>query len=103
NVLKALAAASQWAGRVPLAGAWDVAGALAVHIRAVPGVQQVECAGSFRRRKETVGDLDLLVTGGSPETVMEAFTKHGDVAEALGHGETKSSVRLRNGLQVDLR
>ena len=103
NVLKALAAASQWVGRVPLAGAWAVAGALAEHIRALPGVEQVECAGSFRRRKESVGDLDLLVTGGSAETVMEAFTKHGDVVEILGRGETKSSVRLRNGLQVDLR
>ena len=103
NVLKALAAASQWVGRVPLAGAWAVAGTLAEHIRALPGVEQVECAGSFRRRKESVGDLDLLVTGGSAETVMEAFTKHGDVVEILGRGETKSSVRLRNGLQVDLR
>src|SRR5206468_11219514 len=93
---KALAAASQWVGRVPLAGAWAVAGTLAEHIRALPGVEQVECAGSFRRRKESVGDLDLLVTGGSAETVMEAFTKHGDVVEILGRGETKSSVRLRN-------
>jgi DNA polymerase (family 10) len=103
NVLKALATASQWSGRTLLGGAWPVALALAEHIRKVPGVHQVENAGSFRRRKETVGDLDLLVTGGSPAKVMQAFTTYPDVAEVLGQGETKSSVRLRNGLQVDLR
>jgi len=103
NVLKAIAAASQWTGRILLGGAWPVAHALAAHVRKVPGVQQVEIAGSFRRRKETVGDLDLLVSGGSADEVMRAFTTQSDVAEVLGHGETKSSVRLRNGLQVDLR
>lgn len=103
NVLKALAAASQLSGRMLLAGAWPVAHRLTEHIRQVPGVQQIETAGSFRRRKETVGDLDLLVTGGSSDQVMRAFTTHPDVADVLGQGETKSSVRLRNGLQVDLR
>jgi DNA polymerase (family X) len=103
NVLKALASASQWSGRMLLGGAWPVAQALADHVRAVPGVRRVEIAGSFRRRKETIGDLDLLVCGGRPEAVMKAFATHGDVVEVLGQGETKSSVRLRNGLQVDLR
>jgi DNA polymerase (family 10) len=103
NVLKALATANAWAGRMLLAGVWPVAQALADHIRAVPGVEQVELAGSFRRRKETVGDLDLLVCGGHPDRVMEAFIHQTDVAEVLGRGDTKSSVRLANGLQVDLR
>ena len=103
NVLKALATASQWAGRVLLAGAWPLAHAIAGHVGMVPGVERVEIAGSFRRRKETVGDLDLLVCGGRAEAVMKAFVSHGDVVEVLGHGETRSSVRMRNGLQVDLR
>ena len=103
NVLKALASARQWEGRMPLAGAWSVAHAIAGHVARVPGVDQVEIAGSFRRRKETVGDLDVLVCGGRSSDVMEAFVTQPDVAEVLGHGETKSSVRLRNGLQVDLR
>src|SRR5580765_7328226 len=64
NVLKAIAAASQWAGRMLLASVWPVAMELAEHVRRVSGVIQVELAGSFRRRKETVGDLDLLVSGG---------------------------------------
>jgi DNA polymerase (family 10) len=69
----------------------------------VKGVNTVEIAGSFRRRKETIGDIDLLATGGKAEAVMKAFVSHPDVAEILGEGETKSSVRLRSDLQVDLR
>ncbi len=103
NVLKALATAEQWAGRMLLADAWPLAHALAERVAAVKGVKQAELAGSFRRRKETVGDLDLLVTGGDPERVMSAFAEHASVAEVLGRGETKCSVRLREGLQVDLR
>ena len=103
NVLKSLATASQWSGRILLAGAWPLAHAIADRVRAHKGVAQVELAGSFRRRKETVGDLDLLVTGGNAESVMQAFTTHESVVDVLARGETKSSVRLQNGLQVDLR
>ncbi len=103
NVLKALATAGQWAGRMLLARAWPIAHALAEQVRAVRGVKQVELAGSFRRRRETVGDLDLLVTGGDPERVMGAFAEHASVADVLARGETKCSVRVKDGLQVDLR
>jgi DNA polymerase (family 10) len=103
NVLKALATAAQWSGRVLLATAWPLAHALADRVRALPGVTQVELAGSFRRRRETVGDLDLLVCGGSAEQIMHAFTTHESVADVLGQGDTKSSVRLTSGLQADLR
>jgi len=103
NVLKALATASQWSGRMLLAAAWPTAHEIADHVRRVRRVKQVDLAGSFRRRKETVGDLDVLVCGGEPEDVMKAFTSHPSVADVLGRGETKSSVRLANGLQVDLR
>ncbi len=103
KILQSLAVASQFTGRILLAGAWPVAHELADALRALPGVRKVEIAGSFRRRKETVGDLDLLVSGGKPEAVMEAFVKRTNVLEVLGQGETKSSVRLANGLQVDLR
>jgi len=103
NVLKALAKASQWSGRMLLGDAWPIAHAIAERIRKVQGVRQVELAGSFRRRKETIGDLDLLVAGGDAEQVMQAFTSHDSVADVLGRGDTKSSVKLNNGLQVDLR
>ncbi len=106
NVLKALeaiAAAPEPAGRMLIHAVWPVAHALAEAIAAVPGVERVEIAGSFRRRRETIGDLDLLVCGGAADSVMGAFTRHAYVAEVLGRGDTKSSVRLGNGLQVDLR
>lgn len=69
----------------------------------VPGVSKVEVAGSFRRGKETVGDLDILVVSGKPVLVMDRFTALPDVAEVLAKGKTKSTIRFRNGLQVDLR
>lgn len=103
RVLQSIANASDWSGRILLAGAWDVAHRLAESIRAVPGVARVENAGSFRRRRETVGDLDLLVCGGDAAAVMQTFVTHSLVVEVLGRGETKSSVRLGSGLQVDLR
>jgi DNA polymerase (family 10) len=105
NILKALASAAAMPdiGRVLLAGAWQAAHEIAARIRKVPGVEQVEIAGSFRRRRETLGDLDVLACGGETDAVMSAFTTHGDVAAVLGRGDTKSSVRLANGLQVDLR
>jgi DNA polymerase (family 10) len=103
KVLQSLAVAEQEGGRTLLAGVWPVAEALATVLEKVQGVRRVEIAGSFRRRRETVGDLDLLVVGGAPESVMDAFTTHPQVIEVLGRGETKSSVRLASGLQVDLR
>ena len=66
------------------------------------GATRVEAVGSFRRRRESVGDLDLIVLGDA-RALSEAFVAHPDVKEVLGHGEAKSSVVLASGLQVDLR
>jgi DNA polymerase (family 10) len=103
KVLQSLAIASQVSGRMLLGGAWPVAHALAGRLGKLRGVEQVEIAGSFRRRRDTIGDLDLLATGGDAEAVMDAFTRSDQVIEVLGRGDTKSSVRLASGLQVDLR
>jgi DNA polymerase (family X) len=67
------------------------------------GAARVEPVGSFRRRKETVGDLDLIVVGGDPQALAAAFVGHPDVKAVLAHGAAKSSVRLASGVQVDLR
>lgn len=72
-------------------------------LRAIAGVGKAVPAGSFRRRRETVGDLDVLVTARDPQAVADAFVGYGEVARVLAHGKTKSSVVLVNGLQVDLR
>ena len=103
NVVKALANASQWSGRMLLSDAWPHAMAWVERIQKLRGVKRVEVAGSFRRRRETIGDLDLLVCGGDTTEVMDAFTKHATIAEVLGYGDTKSSVRIAAGLQIDLR
>ncbi len=60
-------------------------------------------AGSFRRRRETVGDLDLVVAGGDSDQVMDAFAAHPYVMDVIARGPTKCSVRIASGLQVDLR
>jgi DNA polymerase (family X) len=66
-------------------------------------IEQLEVAGSYRRGKETVGDLDILVDSTSPDEVMNRLAEHASVEQILGRGDTKMSVRLATGLQVDLR
>ncbi|MCS6816408.1 MAG: DNA polymerase/3'-5' exonuclease PolX [Blastocatellia bacterium] len=72
-------------------------------LAALPEVERVEIAGSLRRRKETVGDADLLVISRRPERVMEAFVSLPEVEHVHEKGETRSRVKFRNGLDVDLR
>ena len=77
--------------------------AIVGHLRAGGGIRQIEVAGSYRRRRESIGDLDILVTSGDSATVMDRFVAYGDVAEVISKGETRATVKLRGGLQVDLR
>jgi DNA polymerase (family X) len=89
--------------RMKLATAAQYAEALVRHLEKAPGVDRVVVAGSFRRMRETVGDLDLLVTARKANAAMERFAAYPGVAEVLARGETRASVRLKAGLQVDLR
>jgi DNA polymerase (family 10) len=73
------------------------------YLKKVEGVKKVTVAGSYRRRKETVGDLDILATCKRGSKVMDRFVEYEDVAEVISKGKTRSSVVLRSGLQVDLR
>jgi DNA polymerase (family 10) len=102
-VLEGLAQLAAAGKRFKLVTVEPVAEALLQHLKAVPGVDQVIVAGSYRRRKETVGDLDVLVTCEAAFRVLDAFVSYEDVSKVLARGDTKSSVVLRNGLQVDLR
>ncbi len=72
-------------------------------LRAVPGVRRIEVAGSVRRGRATIGDVDLLAVADDGAALMAALREHPDVAEVLGSGATKTSVRLEGDLQVDLR
>jgi DNA polymerase (family 10) len=67
------------------------------------GAARVEAVGSYRRRRDTVGDLDLIVVADHPDAVSDAFVRHPEVKEVLVHGGAKTSVVLGSGLQVDLR
>ncbi len=77
--------------------------ALVAFLRAVPGVEEVVVAGSHRRGRETVGDLDILVTAAADSPVMERFAGYERVTQVLSGGTTRSTVVLDGGLQVDLR
>ncbi|MBZ4420243.1 DNA polymerase/3'-5' exonuclease PolX [Myxococcus sp. RHSTA-1-4] len=90
-------------GRTPLHHALPQAEALVERLRRVPKVARVEVAGSLRRRRDTVGDIDLLVATLEPGPVSRAFTGAPEVGQVLASGPTKCTVRLHGGLQADLR
>jgi DNA polymerase (family X) len=89
--------------RTLLSVAEEYVGPLVGYLREVEGVEQVKVAGSYRRRKETVGDLDFLATGEEGERIIERFVEYKDVEEIVSQGQTRSTVLLRRGIQVDLR
>jgi DNA polymerase (family 10) len=76
---------------------------LLAHLRKVQSIEQLEMAGSYRRGKETVGDLDVLVVAADAKAVMDQFAAFPPVASTLVRGDTKMSVRLQGGFQIDLR
>ncbi len=89
--------------RIRLKDAEEVAERLLEHLRGAPGLGHLVVAGSYRRRKETVGDLDILATAAASEAVIDRFVAFGEVAEVLSKGPTRSAIRLTSGLQIDLR
>jgi DNA polymerase (family 10) len=103
RLLEALAQRREVAHRVLLPAAEAVVVDLLGWLRAVPAVERVEAAGSFRRRRETVGDLDVVASAREAAPVLAAFTGWHRVARVEGAGDTRATVVLRRGLQVDLR
>jgi len=89
--------------RTPIGQAWPVAQEILAELTALPGVQKAAVGGSLRRRRESIGDIDLLVAATEAAPIMAAFIGREQVERVLGHGPTKSSVVLLNGMQVDLR
>ncbi len=104
KILAGIEALHRRSDRIPLGTAWPVATALLEELRAkCPDVLQATVAGSLRRMRSTIGDIDLLASAEAPAPVMRAFAALSPVADVLLSGQTKTSVRLHNGLQVDLR
>lgn len=103
NILQQIQALRRKDQRIPIGQALPVADEILAALRPVPGVRNLTCAGSLRRFKETVGDIDLMGTADNPKEVIDAFVALPSVAQVLAQGPTKASVIVSGGLQVDLR
>jgi len=103
KLLHAIAVYREGTSRRLLGEMLPVAERIVAELQGVPGVGEVQYAGSTRRMRETTGDLDILATTDEPEAIREAFQQLPDIAEIEQAGDTKISGRLRIGVQIDLR
>jgi DNA polymerase (family 10) len=103
NILKAIETFRRASGRYRLDAAYETAEDLIAYLHESKGVEDVTPAGSLRRGRETVGDLDLLVIGRNHAAIADHFAKYPGISEILAKGEDKVSVKLENDLQVDVR
>ncbi len=103
RILKGISELKARAGRFKLSDADIYVQPLLAYLEKAPGLADLEVAGSYRRRCETVGDIDILATTAKGSPLMDHFVAYKDVKEVLAKGPTKSSIRLKGGLQVDLR
>jgi len=103
TILEGLETASRATGRIYWAQADSIAQSIRRHLGSCEAVERMELAGSYRRGKDTVGDLDILAVAKNAKEVMDSLEEYGDVDEVLLRGNTKMSIRMDSGLQVDLR
>ena len=103
NILKGLEFLSRASARTPIGVALPLAQRIVAALAELPEVRKISLAGSLRRFRETVGDIDILVTSRSPEKVIRHFTHLEDVARVLAEGSTKGSIVTRDKIQADLR
>jgi DNA polymerase (family 10) len=103
NILRGIALQRESAGRLPLGQVLDLAREIEARLSAHPAVQRAAIAGSIRRRRETVGDLDVLAVSRAPERVSELFVSMPEVEHVYARGKSRTSVRLSLGLDADLR
>jgi DNA polymerase (family 10) len=103
NILEGIEALSRRTDRIPIGEAYPVAHRLLEALLQIEGALHGEVAGSLRRCRPTIGDIDLLIASPTPEPIMQAFVDQREVQRVLALGETKASVELLSGQQVDLR
>jgi DNA polymerase (family 10) len=103
KILKGIGFVKKSTGRFLLGAVLPLISEIAARLEKVPGVKQVAVAGSVRRRKETIGDGDVLVISNDPDAVMDFFVGMPEVVHVHGKGATKSSVKLNTGMDVDVR
>jgi DNA polymerase (family 10) len=103
NIMHGIDLLRRGGGRVLISTAADVAEEIVAALSAVPGCATCAYAGSLRRMRETIGDVDILAAAADSAPLMAAFTGLPLVAEVIAHGQTKTSIRTTSGLQVDLR
>jgi DNA polymerase (family 10) len=103
NISDALAFLESSAGRKRIGDAMPLAESIIEKIQTIQGVQQIDFAGSLRRGKETIGDIDILASTNEPVLLADSFCSMSNVTKILAQGQTKCSVRIDAGIQVDLR
>lgn len=103
NIIRGIALYKQGIERMTLGYAMALSRRVIAQLKDVAGVERIDPAGSLRRKRETIGDVDILVSSSSPHDVMEAFVQLPEVREVLVMGATKSSVLTQEGYQMDLR
>jgi DNA polymerase (family 10) len=101
-ILTGIASLSRRSGRIPLGRAYPLAQEIIAQLKKVKGVITAEPAGSLRRMRSTIGDLDILVAARDSKPVMEAFTNLPGVVRVLGRGETKSSIEFGDGVRAQV-
>jgi len=103
NILKGIGLLKRGKDRQPLGRVLPIASDIVEYLRKNAPVKKISMAGSLRRMKETIRDIDILITSENPHDVMKAFVHLPDIKEVLMHGPTKSSIMTTEGIQVDLR
>ena len=103
NILKGIERVRRFSERFPLSVAYPAAMEIIEALRGQAPVEKIAAAGSLRRMRDTIGDLDILVTSNNPKKVMEAFVALPQVREVVAEGPTKSVIITRHGIQTDLR
>lgn len=103
NIRRGLQHAALYSKRFKLADATVIAEHLTNYLKKSPVIKKVECAGSYRRKKETVGDLDFVACSNDSKKAIEHFISFEEVEKVISQGKTRSTVRLHSGIQVDFR